>query len=338
MRRSARIAQRALQRDEASPQSAARRRLPTPEPGPSQKRAKVAQAPVEESSSDGREGVVREEGEGGLAKKVEGEGGLAKKRVGDGRLADKKWQAWSAHATSSPFPDFGHPTPQECECAYRVLDDMHGAAVEEEFRDPETPDCIPHVLDAIVVALLSQATSWNNAKRAMRSMKEEYGSVFAYDDIVSGGKSRLQETIRCGGLHVRKSNLLMGILEQVWDRIGKWDLDELFDLTDEEAMKELMSYKGIGPKSAFVVLSWCLKRNPFTVDTHVYRIAGLWSWRPKDCTRELTQSHLNATVPQKLKFKLHFLLIQHGRSCPACRGGSKGGQKCEARERMKLEL
>jgi endonuclease-3 len=31
----------------------------------------------------------------------------------------------------------------------------------------------------------------------------------------------------------------------------------------------------------------------------------------------------------KLKFKLHFFLIQHGRTCPACRGGAKGDQKCQ---------
>lgn len=76
-------------------------------------------------------------------------------------------------------------------------------------------------------------------------------------------------------------------------------------------MKELMSYKYIGPKSAFVVMGWCLKRNHFTVDTHVYRIFGLWGWRLKEATREKTQSHLDAVIPVELKFKLHFFLIQH---------------------------
>lgn len=255
-------------------------------------------------------------------------------KTAERRLADRKYQAWSAHATSSPFPEFAHPTREECESAYRVLDELHGAAVDNEFADPETPETIPHVLDAVVVALLSQATSWSNAKRAMRSMKEVYGSVFAYEEIVQGGLTKLQETIRCGGLHVRKSKLLMGVFEDVRHRQGKWDLDHLFYMTDDEAMKELMSYKGMGPKSASVVLTWCLKRNPFTVDTHIYRIAGLWDWRPKNCTREMTQSHLDAMIPPEMKFRLHFLLIQHGRTCPACRGGSKGGKACIASEKF----
>ncbi|KAK3659439.1 hypothetical protein LTR56_001329 [Elasticomyces elasticus] len=242
-------------------------------------------------------------------------------KVQEQKLAAKKWQSWSAHAASSPFPDFQRPTPSECQQAYRVLDSMHHDAVEEEFNDPNTPETIPNVLDAMMVAILSSATSWNNAKRAMNSMKQVYGSVFAYDDIVAGGREKLEATIRCGGLHIRKSTIITSMLKQV----------------DEDAMKELISYKGIGPKCAFVVMTWSLKRNNFTVDTHVFRIAGLWGWVPEKASREQAQAHLDATVPKEIKFHLHFLLIQHGRTCPACRGGSKGGVRCEAREQLKVK-
>ncbi|KAL8985151.1 MAG: hypothetical protein Q9205_001065 [Flavoplaca limonia] len=259
-------------------------------------------------------------------------------KANDSRLAATKWRSWSAHATSSPYPDFGHPTRLECETAHRVLIKMHGEAVKAEFEDPNTPETIPFVLDAMVVAILSQATSWSNAKRAMDSMKKIYGSIFAYDEIASGGQEKLQDTLRCGGLHIRKSKIILSILQQVQERYGKWDLDHLFQLNDEDAMKELISYKGMGPKSAFVVMTWCLKRQNFTVDTHVYRIAGLWGWRPKEASVQQTQAHLDATIPPEFKFDLHFLILQHGRVCPACRGGSKGNQRCEAREEMQQDL
>jgi endonuclease-3 len=258
----------------------------------------------------------------------------------DSKLAEKKWQSWAPTATSSPFPSFPHPTPADCEESHHVLHRKHQAAVDEEFSDPNTPETIAHVLDAMMVALLSAATSWSNAKRAMNSMKEVYGSVFAYDEIYADGKGRqkLEDTIKCGGLHVRKSTLIASMLQQVHERHGKWDIDHLFDATDEEAMKELLTYKGIGPKCAFVVMGWCLKRNPFTVDTHVFRIAGLWGWIPEKASREKAQAHLDAMVPKKLKFDLHFLLIAHGRTCPVCRGGSKSGDKCEARAEVKARL
>ena len=243
------------------------------------------------------------------------------------RLSTQKHTAWSQYTSQSPFPSFPHPTPEECRIAHAHLKELHQEAVEAEFADENTPETIPHVLDAMIIAILSQATAWSNAKRAMNSLKKEYGSIFAYDKIVAGGQAKLAETIRCGGMHNRKSMIIMTVLEQVLERYGKYDLDDMFTLNDEEVMKELLSYKYMGTKSASVVMGWCLKRNPFTVDTHVYRLAGLWGWRPKDATREKTQSHLEIMIPPNLKFDLHFLMIQHGRTCPACRGGSKGG-KC----------
>ncbi|OAL47862.1 DNA glycosylase [Pyrenochaeta sp. DS3sAY3a] len=251
------------------------------------------------------------------------------------QLVQKKWGSWSKHANASPFPDFKRPTRRECEEAHRVLHKMHHEAVEKETNDPDLPETIPSVLDAMIVAILCQATSWSNAKRAMNSMKGVYSSVFAYDAITDGGIEKLQGTLRCGGLHIRKSKIIMSVLEEVELRYKKWDIDHIFDLSQEDAMKELMSYKYMGPKSAFVVLSWCLKKDVFTVDTHVYRIAGLWGWRPQKATREDTQAHLDAVVPTELKMKLHFLLIAHGRTCPRCRGGSKGDQQCEALEEIK---
>lgn len=258
---------------------------------------------------------------------------------GDLRLADKKWRAWSSSTTSSPFPAFARPYQREIEVAHRVLKGMHQDALDEVAQDPETPNAIPHVLDAIVISILCQATSWDNAKRAIRSMTQVYGSVSAYEGIFAKGVDKLQETIRCGGLHVRKSRLIMATLEQVWQKHAKWDLDHMFELSNEEAMKELMSYKGMGPKSAFVVLGWCLNRQIFTVDTHVYRICGLWGWRPTEATREKTQAHLDAKVPSNLKVELHFLLIAHGRLCSVCRGGSKKGlEDCEAFSQLQKAL
>lgn len=251
------------------------------------------------------------------------------------RLKSKKWDAWSAHADSSPFPTFEHPTTKECDEAYRVLHDMHHAEVEKEFEDPNTPETIPHVLDSMMVAILSQATSWNNAKRAMNSMRNTYGSIFAYDKIMNSGADKLQDTIRCGGLHVRKTKIITSLLSEVQNRYGKWDLDHVFELEEKDIMKELLSYKYMGPKSASVVMTWCLKKKSFTVDTHIYRIAGLWNWRPAKATKERTQAHLNMMIPDRLKFDLHFLMIAHGRTCPACRGGSRNTTGCEALGAMK---
>ncbi|PIA91678.1 putative DNA glycosylase [Cercospora beticola] len=249
----------------------------------------------------------------------------------------QKFERWKTDSKDSPFPKHTRPTPEECKIAHDYLDKQHGSDVDAEFNDPYTPETIHNVLDAIVVALLSAATSWSNAKRAMASMEQNYGSVFAYDEIMRRGREELQETIRCGGLHIRKSKLIFEMLNQVEARNGKgnWDLNYLFNVSDEEAMQELLKYKGIGPKCAFVVMNWCLKRNGFTVDTHVYRLAKLWGWTPESASREKTQAHLEHRIPSELKFRLHFLMIQHGRKCEYCRGGSKSQEPCEVARMQK---
>jgi endonuclease III-like uncharacterized protein len=56
---------------------------------------------------------------------------------------------------------------------------MHGKTVKENFADDVDAAHYPHVMDAVVVAALSQATSWSKAKRAMANMDLVYGSRFA---------------------------------------------------------------------------------------------------------------------------------------------------------------
>ena len=249
-------------------------------------------------------------------------------------LSERKWASWSAHEHRSPFQTFHRPTPEECTTAHAVLERMHGDAVREEFASGDTASEYPYVLDALIVAAVSQATSWSNGKRALKSMETTYGSTFAYEKIVSGGIDKLEAALRPGGMQTRKSKMVMAILADVHQRYGTYDLNHLFDSSDDEAMKELLSYKGIGPKCAHCVMSMCLQRSTFAVDVHIHRIAGRWKWRPEHATKEEAQAHLDARIPPEHKLALHFLLIQHGRQCKSCRGNAPSEQQCEALEEI----
>ncbi|WYZ35456.1 hypothetical protein EsH8_X_000103 [Colletotrichum jinshuiense] len=256
--------------------------------------------------------------------------------LSDTKLVDRKWKAWSKHANSSPYPDFPRPTPEECQTAHDIMERLHGDQVRQNFADPDAPSQdYPYVMDALVVAALSQATSWSNAKRAMKSMKVVYGSPFNYNEIVEGGTEKLVGALRPGGMQNRKAKILLRLLHDVKERHGKWDLQFLFNATDEEAVKEVVSYWGLGPKCAFCLLSICLKRETFAVDTHIYRITGLWGWRPQGASRELSQAHLDARIPNEIKYALHYQFIVHGRECPACRGNGNPKARCEYKEALK---
>jgi endonuclease III len=253
-------------------------------------------------------------------------------------LRDRKLKAHTAYAGAklSPFPDFPHPTPAEAKLAHKILSSLHGSRTRptEVVAPSSRAGCgdSPSVLDALVRTILSQNTSDSNSTRAKRSMDTVYGGSDNWDAIVKGGQGKLQEAIKCGGLSVVKSRVIISILNQVYEKYGKYSLDHLHETPTEDAMTELISFQGVGPKTASCVLLFCLQREDFAVDTHVYRITGLLGWRPQKANREETYAHLNVRVPDEDKYGLHILLVGHGKKCDECKAGGRNVGKCELRK------
>ncbi|KAL9115218.1 MAG: hypothetical protein Q9227_001012 [Pyrenula ochraceoflavens] len=253
-------------------------------------------------------------------------------------LADSKLSKYSTYSTSSPFPKFPEPTPSSAHLAHRILTSLHGPRErpKQVTASATTAGCgdSPSVLDALVRTILSQNTSGANSTRAKLSMDDVYGASDAWADIVEGGTGKLEDAIRCGGLANTKSKVIMSILEQVYEKHGTYSLDHLHEApTADDAMKEMLSFKGVGPKTASCVVMFCLGKESFAVDTHVYRITGMIGWRPKGADREETQAHLEARVPGELKYALHVLMVGHGKKCGECRaGGRRGKERCPLRK------
>ncbi|KAJ1325190.1 endonuclease III [Microdochium nivale] len=253
-------------------------------------------------------------------------------------LQARKLKSYSQYANkSSPFPDFDRPTPEECKLAHKILASIHGPRERAKQEDLKAPSnragCgdSPTVLDALVRTILSQNTSDKNSTRAKLSMDDVYGGSDRWDDIAAGGEAKLQKAIQCGGLSVVKSRVIISILRQCRERYGKYSLDHLFDASNDEAMTEMLSFQGVGPKTASCVLLFCLRRESFAVDTHVHRITGLLGWRPPGSSREEAHAHLDALVPDEDKYGLHILLVTHGKKCDECKAGGRSAGKCELR-------
>ena len=254
-------------------------------------------------------------------------------------LQARKLKAYTQFANASPFPDFARPTPDECKLAHRILASLHGEKTRPSEPITKAPanraGCgdAPSVLDALVRTVLSQNTSDRNSTRAKLSMDQVYGGSDKWEAIVAGGQPKLEKTIQSGGLAANKSRTILRVLEQAHARYGKYSLDHLFESSDEDAMAEMLGFQGVGPKTASCVLLFCLRRESFAVDTHVYRLAGLLGWLPRNrsCSREQAQAHLDARVPAEDKYGLHVLLIRHGKDCAECRAGGRSTGKCELR-------
>jgi endonuclease III len=114
-------------------------------------------------------------------------------------------------------------------------------------------------------------------------------------------------------------------IEQADDEL--LSLDHLHLLPQEEAFNKLISFPGIGAKTASCVLLFCLQRPSFAVDTHVWRLCSWLGWVPKNATRDQTFSHCEVRVPDELKYPLHQLLIKHGKQCPKCQAKVNKGKQ-----------
>ncbi|KAM0307591.1 hypothetical protein HYE67_000738 [Fusarium culmorum] len=104
-------------------------------------------------------------------------------------------------------------------------------------------------------------------------------------------------------------------------------LDHIHGMVPDEAMQTLTKFPGIGVKTASCVILFCLQQPSFAVDTHVHRISGWLKWMPRKATRDQTFSHLEVRIPDHLKYGLHKLFVQHGRSCIRCRANTSEGSE-----------
>ena len=99
-------------------------------------------------------------------------------------------------------------------------------------------------------------------------------------------------------------------------------LDYIHGMSPTDAFSKLMTYPGIGVKTAACVLLFCIQRPFFAVDTHVWRLCKWLSWVPEKADRNNTFWHCDVKVPDDLKYSLHQLMIAHGKSCGRCRAST----------------
>lgn len=131
---------------------------------------------------------------------------------------------------TTPYPNWPHPTPEECEEVTRLLSSIHGEVTPpKEIPIPSlnTSGCgeVPSVLDALIRTRLSAATSGTNSSRAFAGLVQRFGVLKegVGKGSVDWNKVRLADTkevfeaIKSGGLADVKSKDIKKILQMVWE-------------------------------------------------------------------------------------------------------------------------
>lgn len=174
----------------------------------------------------------------------------------------------------------------------------------------------------LIATLLSQNTSDKNSSQAFQNLRSHY-------DVKPYVLARLQPSdlrphIEVAGLYEIRSRRIIALSKMVLERFGG-DLDAVLRLPTDEARQELMGLKGVGPKTADILLAFRGNRPIMPVDTNIFRVSGrigLVTGR----NYERTRAALEEVIPETKLGEMHFTLIQLGRDickprrplCPLC--------------------
>ena len=122
------------------------------------------------------------------------------------------------------------------------------------------------------------------------------------------------DAIRSAGLANQKGPRIQQALKDIAAfNGGEIDLEFLRDWPTEQARTWLMDRKGVGPKTAAIVLLFSMGIPAFPVDTHIYRVTGRLGIRPEELNVEKTHPFLEERIPQDAYYDLHLNLIKLGR-------------------------
>lgn len=190
---------------------------------------------------------------------------------------------------------------EKVEAIYLLLVEVYG---EPRWRRWQPP------VDQLVSTILSQQTSSANQRRAFQALQERYPT---WEEVMAAPVEGIQEAIYPAGLSGQKAPRIREALRAILRERGELSLDFLAEMPVDEAQAWLRRLKGVGPKTAAIVLLFTFNRPAFPVDTHIHRIARRVGLAPPQSSPEKTQTLMEELVEPERYYPLHIMLIQHGR-------------------------
>jgi len=185
---------------------------------------------------------------------------------------------------------------------------------EPVWRHPLPP------LDELVSTILSQNTNDLNRDRAFEALRRRFPT---WEAVRDARRRSVISAIRPAGLANQKGPRIQKVLRQITTERGRLDLEFLRALPPSEVRQWLLRFKGVGPKTAAIVMLFSLDMPAFPVDTHIQRVTGRLGLRPAKITAEQSHQLLAAVFPLDTYKTAHLNLIRLGREVcqarrPAC--------------------
>ena len=195
--------------------------------------------------------------------------------------------------------------PKDIEAIMKRLREMHGKPrVELSWSNP---------LELTVATVLSAQCTDERVNRVTEHLFKRYKKA---QDYIDAPIDKLEEEIRETGFYHNKARSLKAVAGEIEDRFGGRIPDDI---------DTFATVKGIGRKSANMIVGLAFGKPAVIVDTHVTRVSGRVGLT-KSTQPERIEEDLKKIVPERQWTAFSLLMILHGRyickakkpECPRC--------------------
>ncbi len=194
------------------------------------------------------------------------------------------------------------PTPAERGRARQVLNRL-------ERRYPEIHTALRYrsPFELLVATVISAQTTDENVNRVTPELFRRWPTPF---DLANANPEDVEHVIFSTGFYRQKTKAIIALAQDLVDRFGGEVPDNLDDL---------VTLRGVGRKTASVVLSEAFNQPAIAVDTHVKRVANRLGLTTHSDPEKIEQD-LKALFPRGEWAQLSMRMIQFGRDvCDARR-------------------
>lgn len=165
-------------------------------------------------------------------------------------------------------------------------------------------------IDELVNTIISQNTNDKNRDIAFAALKSRFPT---WDAVRDAPTEEVISCIRYAGLANQKAPRIRAVLREISAQSPNFDLDFLKEMPPKEARAWLTRFKGVGLKTASIVMVFSLGIPAFPVDTHIHRITGRLGLRPEKMSADETHDRMMELYPPELYGPAHINIIRFGR-------------------------
>lgn len=175
----------------------------------------------------------------------------------------------------------------------------------------------PNAFKILISCLLSLRTQDINTEKVSKKL---FAVAQTPKQILAIPIKKLEKIIYSSGHYKKKAQSLQHVSKEIIKR---------FDNKVPTTKEKLLSIKGIGPKTANIVLAFAFGENVLPIDTHCHRIPNRLGW-VKTKTPEKTEKALEKILPKKYWKEFNAIFVQFGKEI--CQPISPWCSKCPINE------